>query len=230
MKKVLIAKNLAGLFPEKDNFLERASIRVITAASNDDVLRACLQEHADLIVISLDMPGMKCEELIQNVRSNDRIKSVSVILVAQDTLAHRERIKQCKANAVFTTPVDMQLLQLKIQQFLNVAPRLVYRATLAVAIEGKFKNQPLPFWTENISENGMLIKTEEPLEIGAGVFLSFFLHDGTHVTSYGEIVRAEQPSENAPIQLYGVKFTNIDEEAKRAIKSVVARKRRSKAV
>ena len=226
MKKVILAKSLAGLFPKKDSFLERADIKVVEVTTNDDALRVCLREPVDLIVTSFDLSGMTCEQLVESVRSNVKLKQVSIIVICQDTLAHRERIKHCKANAVLIMPVNPAALLLKMQQFLNVAPRMVYRAMIAVAIEGKFQGQPLPFWTENISESGMLIQTEEPLAKGTGVFLSFFLHDGTHVTGYGEIVRDQQPVDSK-MRLYGVRFTNIDESSKAALRTVLTRKRSS---
>jgi hypothetical protein len=87
----------------------------------------------------------------------------------------------------------------------------------------------MPFWTENISANGMLIKTEEPLSKDAGIFFSFFLPDGTHVSGYGEISRIVQ-LKTAPVTfLYGIKFTNIDPSVRSAIEAVVKLSRRRNA-
>jgi DNA-binding response OmpR family regulator len=221
MKKVILAKDLEGPFLGKDSFLNRADIKVFTAATNDDVLRISRKEEINLIVTQLDMPGIKSEDLFSIIRKSVELQKVSIIIICQDTLAQRERCKRSKANAVFTIPVDMDLLSIKMQQFLNTAPRTLYRAALAVAIEGKFKNRPVPFWTENISANGMLIKTEEPLAKEAGIFFSFFLPDGTHVSGYGEIVRVVQSETEPGTFLYGVKFTNIDPRAKAAIEAVI---------
>lgn len=226
MKKIVLARDLARLFPEKGSFLDREDVAVIPASLNDDVLRICSSEHVDLIVTKLDLPGMKSEELFDAIRSDPRMQKVSIILLCRDTLAHRERSRHCRANAVMTIPADLQQLQQKMLQFLNIAPRLVYRATLAVAIEGKFRGEPLPFWTENISETGMLIRTVEPLSRGDGVFLSFFLHDGTHVAGYGEVMRVDRLPEDPGVFLYGVQFTNMDEEARAAIRKVVERMHR----
>jgi CheY-like chemotaxis protein len=226
MKKILLAKDLQGLFLEKGSFFDRSDIKVFTAATNDEALKIYNKEEIALIVMQLDMPGIKSEELFSIIRKSKELQKVSIIVVCQDTLAHRERCKQCRANAVFTLPVDTDLLSIKAQQFLNVAPRTLYRAALAVAIEGKFKNRPLPFWTENISANGMLIKTEEPLSKEAGIFFSFFLPDGTHVSGYGEISRIVQ-LKTAPVTfLYGIKFTNIDPGVRSAIEAVVKLSRR----
>ena len=221
MKKVLLAKDLRRLFPERGSFLDRADLKVLLAATNDEAQRICVREEVDLIVTRLDLPGMKSEDLFEFIRTSPRLRKASIIMICNDTLAHRERCKRCRANAVVTMPVDPSILHLKMQQFLNVAPRMLYRASLAVAIEGKFRDRPGPFHTENISVSGMLIKAEEPLTKGSGVFLSFFLPDGTHVSGYGEIVRVDRAEAAPNLYLYGVKYTNIDQKSMTAIESVV---------
>ncbi len=223
MKKALFANDLKSLFSGKNSFLDRTDIKIFTAATNDEVLKIHRKEKADLIVTLLDSPGIKSEELFNSIRKSDELRDVSTIIVCKDTLAHRERCKRCSANAVFTMPVDAALLHIKVQQFLNVAPRKFYRVILAVAIQGKFKDSPLPFWTENISARGMLIKSEEPLSLGDGIFFSFFLPDGTHVSGYGEIARRDRSATAPDSFLYGIKFTNIDPSSRSAIEAAVDR-------
>ncbi len=227
MKKVLLASDLKSLFPEEGeigSFLDRADIKLHTAATNDEMLKVHRKVGADLIVTQLDMPGIKTEEFFDLIRQNDELRDVSTIIVCKDTLAHRERCKRCSANSVFTIPVDTTLLHFKMQQFLSIAPRGAYRAPLAVAIQGSFKNSPLPFWTKNISATGMLIKSQEPLLKGDGIFFSFFLHDGTHACGYGEIARVVQlPAPDS--FLYGIKFTNVEASVRTAIKTAVMKMR-----
>jgi CheY-like chemotaxis protein len=226
MKRVLIANGLRDLFREKSSFLDRAEIKIFTAATNDEALNICRKEEIDLIVTVLDAPGMRSEDLFTIIKTSKELRAVSTIIVCEDTLANRERCKQCRPNAVVALPVDPLLLSLKMHQFLNVAPRMRYRAALAVAIEGKFKNSPLQFWTENISASGMLIRADEPLTKGEGIFFSFFLNDGTHVSGYGEITRVIlQPAAPHAFQ-YGIKFTNIASSDRSAIEAVVTRSSR----
>ncbi len=221
MKKVLLANDLKSLFMESNSFLDRADIRLFTAHSNDEVMKIHRKEKVDLIVTQLDMPGIKSEELFNIIRNSEELRAVSTIIICKDTLDHRERCKQCSANAVFTLPVDAVLLYIKAQQFLNVAPRKFYRAPLAVAIQGTFRERPMPFWTENISARGMLIKSQEPLLKGDGVFFSFFLPDGTHVSGYGEIARVVEQTTEPDAFFYGIKFTNIDPNDQSAIELAV---------
>lgn len=221
MKKVLLADNLKALFAGKGGFLERADIAVYTAYTYDRMLKIHRKEGVDLIVTELNMPDMKGEEFFETIRESEELRRVSTIIICEDTLAHREQYKRCRANAVFTMPIDDILLQNKMRQFLNVAPRRSYRAALAVAIQGKFKDKPRPFTTENISAKGMLIRSEEPLAKGDGIFFSFFLTDGTHASGYGEITRAARVAARTDMYLYGIRFTNIEPAVKTAIEAAI---------
>lgn len=220
-KKVLLAQDLKKPIMEKSSFLERAGVGVFTAATNDDLLKVHKKEKVDLIVSKLELPGMKSEELFRLLREDRELQKVSTILICKDTLAHRERVRQCKANAFFTMPVKPVLLHLQMQQFLNIAPRKAYRAALAIAISGKFKNMPLPFRTENISATGMLIRAEEPLSKGDGVYFSFFLPNGTHVAGYGEIARVDKVPDAPGVFLYGIKYTDVEPAVKSLIEATV---------
>ncbi len=221
MKKVLLTKDVKKLIAGQNNFLNRSDITIATASTNAEVLKIHREEKVDLIVTQLETPGIESEKIFAIIRDNKELRGVSTIIICNDTLAHRERCKQCRANAVFTMPVDTALLLVKMQHLLNVAPRMNYRAALAVAIQGKFKNRPLPFWTENISASGMLIKAKEPLSKGEGIFFSFFLPDGTHVSGYGEITRINRPGLEQDSFLDGIKFTSIDPGVQSAIDAVI---------
>jgi len=227
MKRVLLANDLKDLFKGNDSFLDREDIAVFLASTNDEILKIHREEKVDLIITQLDMPGIKTEDLFNIIRGSREVRGVSTILICKETLAHRERSKLCNANVVFTVPVDIAIFHLKVQELLNIAPRKFYRAALAVGIQGRFKNKPSQFRTENISTSGMLIKAEEPLARGDGIFFSFFLPDGTHVSGYGEIARTIHLSTILDTFFYGVKFTNLDDEARTAIEATVRKSNRS---
>ncbi len=221
MKKVLIAEELKYLFADQEGFFKRQGISLFTARTNEDMLRIHRKEHVNLIITQIEMPGIRSEELFNIIRDSKDLQQVSTIIVCRDTLDHRQRCKGCRANFTFTLPVDAALLNQKVEQFLNIVPRRSYRAMLAVAIQGKFKNKPLSFRTENISASGMLIKSEEPLAKGDGIFFSFFLADGTHASGYGEIARVVQVKATPEAYLYGIKFTNVDDDVKSALERAV---------
>lgn len=221
MKKVLLAGNLKDLFAGKGGFLERSDIALYPAYTYDRMLKIHRKEGVDLIVTELNMPDMKGEEFFETLRISEELRQVSSIIICEDTLDHREQCKRCRANAVFTMPVDAVLLNGKVRQFLNIAPRKFYRTALAVAIQGTFKDKPRPFYTENVSSQGMLIRSEELLAKGDGIFFSFFLPDGTHASGYGEIIRAARTADQGGMYLYGIRFTNIDPAVKTVIEAAI---------
>jgi hypothetical protein len=107
------------------------------------------------------------------------------------------------------------------QQFLSVAPRNLHRAEIAVAVQGRFKNRTLPFWTVNVSASGMLIKSNEPLSKGEGISFSFALPDRTQVSGYGEIARVAQMTTIPYAYVYGIKFLSLDQGAASSIEAAV---------
>ena len=125
MKKILLTNDIKKLFTEQSNFLDRSDITVVTAATNAELLKIHRKENVDLIVSQLEAPGIKSEKIFEIIRKNDDLRKVSVIIICKDTLANRERCKLCHANEVFTIPVDLALLFIKMQQLLNISQIVV---------------------------------------------------------------------------------------------------------
>lgn len=222
MKKILTAKDMQPLLVEENSFLNRGDIKILTAGTNDEILKLHREEKADLIVTKLDTPGIGSDEFCDILRQRPELREVVTVIICDDRVAEGEQPRQCGAGEVLVIPVDRALLHRKVQQALAVAPRWSYRVTLNVAVEGKLKNRPFLFRTENISATGTLIRAEEALAPGDRIALSFYLPDGTRVSAQGEIVRLV--SQGAGPGLYGIKFTDIAPGVKASIESFVEKK------
>ncbi len=226
MKKALIAIDLISLYMKKDSFLDRADIKILSAASNDAFLKTHEKEKVDLIVTLLDMPGsIKSEKLFDMIRQREELRKVSIIIICEDTPEHRERCRKCGANAVFTKPVDFNQFHGKMRQLLDVAPRQAYREVLQIVdIEGKFGDRSFFGHGENISASGMLLKTEDIFALGDQMYFSFFLPDGMHVNARGEVVRLIRQALATHVCRYGVQFTDIAPQNRSAIEMFVKKK------
>jgi response regulator RpfG family c-di-GMP phosphodiesterase len=221
MKKVLIAKDLQYLFMEKDTFLNREDIAIFTTETNDEALKLHIEERADLIVTKLDQPGLRSEEFFEIINQSRELREVLTAIICDNTFFHRERSKRCGAHAVFTTPIDVPMLHLKMRQFLDVAPRQSYRVALNVAVEGKFNNRPFLYRTENISATGMLIKAEDVFAQGDRLFLSFYLPEGARVNVRGEVVRIVKQGSAPDGCLFGIKFLDFAPSARATIATFI---------
>jgi CheY-like chemotaxis protein len=223
LKKVLISDDLQPMLLQEQNVLTRTDISVFPAASNDEILKIHFQEKVNLIVTRLSMPGLRTDELFSIIRQTPDLQHVSILLLRDDTIGQRELSKQCKCNAVMVMPVAPDVLQRKTQELLNVPTRQAYRVVLNVAVEGKFGNKPFMCRMENISSAGMLVRTEQKFDTGMTISCSFYLPDGTRVSTHGEVVRTVAQNGLQAANLYGIRFTDTFFEDKKAIERFIAR-------
>jgi DNA-binding response OmpR family regulator len=224
MQKVLFSKDLISIMMQGKNLLNRADIKVFTAATTDDVLKIHIEETLNLIVTTLDLPGTRCEAIFDIIWQSQKLKKVLVIMICEDNVPDRTRCKHCGAKYSLAMPVDPGQLHEKVRQFLNVAQRQAYRVILKASVEGKFKDRPFLCFTENISSTGALIRAEMDLSPRNCIMCSFYLPDGTHVNTQGEVVRvSKQTGSNET--LYGIRYTNIPAESQAKIEAFVQKDR-----
>lgn len=222
MKKILIAEKLRPLLVQNKNFHFRANIAILTAATNDDVLKIHIEEKASLIITTFGLPGLSCEELFATIRQSKELQSVFTLLICENTLGLRERSSRCGAHAVMIEPIDPAALARKVQELLDAPPRRSYRVILNVVVEGASKNRAFLCKSENLSSGGMLITTEEQLTTGAGLSCSFYLPGGRKVTAHGTVARVIRQEPGSKTGRFGVAFTDLSPDTKAAIEDFIS--------
>jgi DNA-binding response OmpR family regulator len=222
-KKILISEDLHPLLLQQQEVFSRSDIAFFPVASNDEILKIHFLEKVNLIVTRLNMPGIRTDELFTIIRQTPDLQRVSILMLRDDTVSQRELSRQCNCNAIMVMPVAAEALHRKTQELLNVSARQTYRVVLNVAVEGMFGNKPFMCRMENISASGMLIRTEQNLEPGMTITCSFYLPDGTRISSRCEFVRAIDRQGQGVENLYGIKFTDILFEGEKAIERFVAK-------
>ncbi len=221
MKNIVLAKELHPVFMSALHFLHRSDIAVHTAASADELLTTHFEHRAVLLVTLLELRGMHCETMINVIRRNEVLRSVSIIVFHNDGPVQRARSARCGANLVMAMPADPALLATHVSQFLSIEPRRAYRVVLNMAVNGIHQDKPFLCNTENISPKGLLIRTTEALAPGSRIACSFRLPDGTHISTDGDVARAIAPGAGDVFHRYGVRFINIAPEAEASIASFV---------
>jgi len=224
MKKVLIADDVNTVLNEEKSFLAREGFKLISASTTDDVLALHRAEKVNLIIMGVDMPGMKCEDVCSLIRENQELRAVSLIILCPDNPAALGRTAKCGANVVMTLPVNAALLMEKAQQLLAIPSRESYRVLLTVKIVGSAKDNAFFCRSENISTTGILVETDKILAKGDRVLCSFFLPGSKQLKTSGEIIRVIKQAAGAKSHQYGIKFFQLDDEATSAIETFVERK------
>jgi CheY-like chemotaxis protein len=219
LKKILIADSLKHLV-SGENILSRANIQLLTASSSQEILSMHRDVRADLIIIDLDMPGMPGDELCSLLRKEPEPNPVKVLIAVESKETDIKRGYQCGANTYITKPINSALFFSKIASLLDVQTRKAYRMPVKVTVAGEMGNVKLTASTINISSTGILIESEQPLNIRDIVNCSFLLPGTFSISVTGGIVRIlKKPA--GSISQYGIRFTSISASAQRIIEDFV---------
>ncbi len=222
MKKIIIADDLKSLVLQEDSFLLRGDMRVVGAASNEEALEIHKGVRADLIIVTVDSPGLDVNSFCNTIRSREDLREVSIIVVNISGRSGVPGLAGCKANAVISAPASLALLLDKAHQLLHISRRGSYRAPVSVRVQGEVAKRPFLCHSENLSASGMLFETDRNLSGGDAIFCSFLLPDTTRIQADAEIVRVvERPSEFDTRQ-YGARFSQIGEGCRAAIEAYIA--------
>jgi molecular chaperone DnaK len=75
----------------------------------------------------------------------------------------------------------------------------------------------------NLSPGGIFIKTDEPREEGAMIYLQFSLKDGSRlIEGMGKVVRCNKPGVKGQTAGMGIEFVNFDAESMELIDEICA--------
>ena len=223
MKKILVLKDIKADVDKKGGILHRSSFRIITANSNEEVLKTHKQENVDLIITKLRSPGLDGDDLCSFIRKDEKLCKVSVIIICGNNKTDVERSSNCSANAVLTMPLSPDVLSKLVFNMLNVPRRESYRVLINVQVNGKHDSKSFLCSSVNISCSGLLIETVNKFDLGINVSCSFFLPGVKKIAVNGTIVRVNT---KVDINEYGIKFDHIDFEDRTSIEAFIQSKSR----
>lgn len=224
MKKLLLAPDIITLLVQQQSFLSRSDLQVFTAETNEEALDIHREEKVNLIINHFTAQGMSSERFCSVVREDKDLSRVSVIIICAKIRADIEASERCKANAIVTRPVNGALLLEKAQQLLDISSRASFRILLNVSVDGTIGNTSFFCRSENISASGLLIETDQALAKGDRIACSFFLPGGTRIQTTAEVMRNIRQTYGSGPHQYGLKFTRLTPEAKRALADFVETK------
>ena len=224
MKKILIAEALKSYIAKEKSFLKRGDITVYSAATTDDMLKIHRSEKVSLIISQIDMPGMSAEQLCAQIRNDEALRQVSLLMISPDTSSDREKASRCKPNAIMTLPINTAQLLEKAQLLLDIPWRGSFRVLLSVAVEGDDKGNAFFCGSENISSSGLLIETDRAISKNDRVTCKFFLPGSEQIVVRGEVVRIMKRDAGKNVYQYGIRFLEIDQNAQASIASFVKKR------
>ncbi len=174
--KILIADDMETFLRLEKMLLERSGYEIIIAKSGPEAIKKVQSEKPQLVFLDLLMPEMNGDVVCRFVKNNKSLKSVPVIMVStKSDDESRERCLQAGCDDYITKPVTQRDLYEKINKFLTVERRSYPRAVLCVTVTATGISSTFTEFTYDVSEGGVFVETDTPLESGTAVELEFTL-------------------------------------------------------
>jgi len=100
--------------------LEINGYDVITAQDGEEGLKKARSEKPDLLVLDLMLPKMTGYEVCRMLKFDDKYKNIPIIVLSSlDQQDEREKAIKGGADAYFIKPFDLELLLVKIKDFIG---------------------------------------------------------------------------------------------------------------
>jgi DNA-binding response OmpR family regulator len=220
MKKILLVNASRYFFEEGKSLLDRKDFQVFMAPSAKRALEIHREEQVNLIVAEIDLQDMGGEILCARIREESASKSVSLILICNDTPSDQARSKLAHANVCLKKPFNARTLLEHVEKLLTISTRRGYRVLLRAKVKGAMDDAVFFCTSQNLSVSGILIETDRKLAIGDQIHCGFFLPGASQITTDGEVARIDPANDG--MMHCGIRFLNLPAAHQQAIEAFVS--------
>lgn len=190
-----------------DTIFQRSNITTFPARTSEEILNLHGVHRADIIITEEGLPLMGGIKLCSTIRSDARLKNVSVILICEGTESSLSQCRDAKANIMLPKPLDPSQLTWKVSELLLAPRREDMRTLLHVSVKGQEKKSTFVGVSHNISISGMLFEADRVLERSDRVTCIFQI-GRREIVADAEVKRLVRIAPNK--YQYGVRFINLN--------------------
>jgi CheY-like chemotaxis protein len=197
---------------------------ISTALAGTEGLQKAREELPQLIMFGFDLFDMSAPEFCREIRSDERTRSISLLLVCEREIGQQEDL--CLAagcNDVIYRPLQRHDLDAKITRLTTIPTRRDLRTLTRIEVSLEKNGRFLIGRSLNISTTGMLLEVDRVLPGEGKLRLHFYLPGEPKAMQIeAEVLRAEFVGTMAK---YGLHFVAVNEEERERIEKFVRRLR-----
>ncbi len=180
------------------DYLQELGTEVITASNGAEALKIAKEWHPDIITLDLMMPGMDGWEVLQTLKGDPELQSISVVVVS--IIADKRKALNLGALDALTKPLDPEELRKIVEQ--DISEKL--KGTILVVDDNE---DVLELFKEILGEHPVNVKTASngkhalevlKTEIPDLIFLDLMMPEMDGFT-FLRIIRADERFMNIPI-------------------------------
>jgi len=217
-KKILVVDDDQFFIEFERAFLQREHFDIIEARDGPEALELMRDQHPDLVLLDMYMPGMDGLEVIVRARAEGMIDLPIIMVSKEEDPIKISELKEAGATDFITKPINIDTLMAKVNVYLKEAHRGGSRLPVKIKIKYRTLDELLQGESKDLSTTGIFVRTKK--DLGIGSLVELFLHhagdeEAEPIRVMGEVVRAVQGNnENTGV---GMKFINLDAESVKLI-------------
>lgn len=189
--------------------LGRGGIDRFRAARLSDAKLLARATRPGLVLLDRELP--KVRDFVEAFREEPAPRAHSIALLAHGDIEPGElELLELGANAILRLPPD-SLWDDRLAKLLKVPLRQEARLPVTLAVQTALGADAGVTQALNLSVNGMLVESDEALELFQELGFSFQLPDGSRVAGRARVIR------QTVANLYGVEFVGLEGSSKEAI-------------
>jgi CheY-like chemotaxis protein len=200
-----------------DTVLWRKNVVLRVAETPEEAHAEAIANPPNVIVIDHRFPD--APRLVARFRENPATRRISIVALARGDFSPAElEILEAGANAILRLPPGPDWDD-RLTRLVHVPMRREARFDVALQLEAGFGTQGDVFSATalNLSVNGMLIQSEQALQVGDDVHFAFQLPgEDTFVNGMGTVVRHGSQKGQ-----YGVELSHVKGDGRQRIKKFV---------
>jgi len=222
--RILLVDHSRGALLFQETILRRREAVISTALAGTEGLQKAREELPQLIMFGFDLFDMSAPEFCREIRSDERTRSISLLLVCErDTGHHEDLCLAAGCNDVIYRPLQRHDLDAKITRLTTIPTRRDLRTLTRIEVSLEKNGRFLIGRSLNISSTGMLLELDRVLPGDGKLRLHFYLPgEQKPMQIEAEVLRAEFVGTMAK---YGLHFVEVNEEERERIEKFVRRLR-----
>ncbi len=200
-----------------DTVLWRGNVERYTAFSADEARTVASGGRPDILVVDERMANAAA--LVFQLRQDPLTRNVSIVALARGDFDPSEvALIEAGANAILRLPPGPEWDD-RLERLIHVPLRRSARFEMALQVDSRFEvaGHIFPVTTVNLSVNGMLVESEQPLRLGDDLQFAFcFPHTEEVVSGAATVVR-----ECAVPNQFGVELVHVEGDGRVRIRRFV---------
>jgi uncharacterized protein (TIGR02266 family) len=197
--------------------LATRGIKVINVTSGGMAMEMIRSLKPALVILGYELQDVAGGDVVRKMKLNPQSRDIPVIILYDPARSKPDEMLGVKADEAIQRPVDTEMLIQKISEKLNLALRRHNRIEVDVGVDCAHQEAMVRGFARNISEGGVFLETDEAIDAGSPLTLSFTLPgQQAPLVVTGKVVRRIELGRESRFGL-GVQFTGLNTASRERI-------------